>query len=157
MSSCADPLTPLHELRITRLIHAPREAVWRAWTDHLAEWWCPAPWTVDIVEQDARPGGRSAVIMRGPEGEVMPQEGVFLEIVPMERIVFTDAFTKGWIPTGPFIVGFMEFADEAGKTRYSAGARHWTEEACAQHEAMGFTVGWSKVAEQLEVVARRIA
>ena len=157
MSSCALPPTPVHELRITRLIDAPRAAVWRAWTDHLAEWWCPAPWTVEIVEQDARPGGRSAVIMHGPEGEFMPQEGVFLEIVPMERIVFTDAFTKGWIPAGPFIVGFMEFADEAGKTRYSAGARHWTEEACAQHEAMGFTDGWSKVAEQLEVVARRIA
>jgi uncharacterized protein YndB with AHSA1/START domain len=121
MSSCALPPTPVHELRITRLIDAPRAAVWRAWTDHLAEWWCPAPWTVEIVEQDARPGGRSAVIMHGPEGEVMPQEGVFLEIVPMERIVFTDAFTKGWIPAGPFIVGFMEFADEAGKTRYSAG------------------------------------
>ncbi|MET3825301.1 uncharacterized protein YndB with AHSA1/START domain [Sphingomonas sp. PvP055] len=123
MSSCAVSPTPVHELRITRLIDAPREAVWRAWTDHLAEWWCPEPWTVEIVEQDARPGGRSAMIMRGPAGEVMPQEGVFLEIVPMERIVFTDAFTKGWIPAGPFIVGFMEFADEAGKTRYSAGAR----------------------------------
>ncbi len=97
------------------------------------------------------------MIMRGPEGEVMPQEGVFLEVVPMERVVFTDAFTTGWIPAGPFIVGFLEFADEAGKTRYSAGARHWTVESCAQHEAMGFTEGWSKVAEQLEAVAKRIA
>lgn len=157
MESCTVPPSPVHELRITRLIDAPREAVWRAWTDHLAEWWCPRPWTVEIVEQDLRPGGRSAMIMRGPEGEEMPQEGVFLEVVPMERVVFTDAFTKGWIPAGPFIVGILEFADEAGGTRYTASARHWTEEAHAQHEAMGFAEGWSKVAEQLEEVAKRIA
>jgi uncharacterized protein YndB with AHSA1/START domain len=157
MESCTVPPSPVHELRITRLIDAPREAVWRAWTNHLAEWWCPRPWTVEIVEQDLRPGGRSAMIMRGPEGEEMPQEGIFLEVVPMERVVFTDAFTKGWIPAGPFIVGILEFADEAGGTRYTASARHWTEEAHAQHEAMGFAEGWSKVAEQLEEVAKRIA
>jgi uncharacterized protein YndB with AHSA1/START domain len=157
MESCTVSPSPVHELRITRLIDAPREAVWRAWTDHLAEWWCPRPWTVKIVEQDLRPGGRSAMIMRGPEGEEMPQEGIFLEVVPMERVVFTDAFTKGWIPAGPFIVGILEFADEAGGTRYTASARHWTEEAHAQHEAMGFAEGWSKVAEQLEEVAKRIA
>ena len=157
MSDCTLPASSVHELRITRLIDAPRAAVWRAWTDHLAEWWCPKPWTVEIVEQDLRPGGHSAMIMRGPEGEEMPQEGVFLEVVPMERVVFTDAFTKGWIPAGPFIVGILEFADEAGGTRYTASARHWTEEAHAQHEAMGFAEGWSKVAEQLEEVAKRIA
>ncbi|MGY2733691.1 SRPBCC family protein [Sphingomonas sp. UYP23] len=151
------PAPPLHELRITRLIDAPREAVWRAFTDHLAEWWCPRPWTVELIEQDLRPGGRSAMRMRGPSGEESPQEGVFLEVVPMERIVFTDAFTKGWLPAGPFIVGFLEFADEDGKTRYVAGARHWTAEAKAQHAAMGFIEGWSTVAAQLEQVARRIA
>jgi len=157
MESCTVSPSPVHELRITRLIDAPREAVWRAWTNHLAEWWCPRPWTVEIVEQDLRAGGRSAMIMRGPGGEEMPQEGIFLEVVAMERVVFTDAFTKGWIPAGPFIVGILEFADEAGGTRYTASARHWTEEAHAQHEAMGFAEGWSKVAEQLEEVAKRIA
>jgi uncharacterized protein YndB with AHSA1/START domain len=144
-------------LSVTRLIDAPREAVWRAWTDHLAEWWVPRPWSVEILEQDPRPGGRSAMIMRGPNGEEAPQEGVFLEVVPMERVVFTDAFTAGWIPAGPFIVGVLEFADEDGKTRYTASARHWTAEAKAQHEAMGFVEGWGTVAAQLEEVAKRIA
>lgn len=157
MASCPPPPTALHEVRITRLIDAPREAVWRAWTDHLAEWWCPKPWTVEIVKQDLRPGGRSAMIMRGPNGEQSPQEGVFLEIVPMERIVFTDAFTHGWHPAGPFIVGILEFSEEDGKTRYTASARHWSAEAKAEHEAMGFTEGWGTVAAQLEEVARRIA
>lgn len=155
-----DPVTAAtgaHDLSITRLIDAPREAVWRAYTDHLAEWWCPRPWSVEIVEQDMRPGGRSAMIMRGPNGEESPQDGVYLEVVPMERIVFTDAFTAGWHPQGPFIVGIMEFADADGGTRYTASARHWSAEAKAQHEAMGFIEGWGKVAEQLEEVAKRIA
>ncbi|WP_332792551.1 SRPBCC family protein [Sphingomonas sp. RB3P16] len=146
-----------HDLTITRLIDAPREAVWRAYTDYLAEWWCPKPWSVELLEQDMRPGGRSAMIMRGPNGEESPQEGVYLEIVPQQRIVFTDAFSAGWHPQGPFIVGIMEFADEAGATRYTATARHWSAEAKAQHEAMGFVEGWGKVAEQLEEVAKRIA
>ena len=147
----------INELSITRLIDAPREAVWRAFTDHLAEWWCPKPWTVEIVEQDLRAGGRAAMVMRGPNGEEAPQDGVYLEVVPLEKVVFTDAFTAGWNPAGPFMVGILEFAEEDGKTRYTGTARHWTAEAMQQHEAMGFADGWGKVAEQLEEVARRIA
>lgn len=150
-------MADLHELKISRLIDAPREAVWRAFTDHLAEWWCPRPWTVEMIEQDLRPGGRSAMIMRRPNGEESPQDGVYLEVIPLERIVFTDAFTHGWNPAGPFMVGILDFADEDGQTRYTGTARHWTAEAMQQHEAMGFTEGWGKVAEQLEEVAKRIA
>ena len=144
------------ELSIERLIDAPVDAVWRAYTEHLAEWWCPKPWTVEIVEHDWRAGGRSALIMRGPNGEEMPQEGVFLEVVPKERVVFTDAFRTGWIPQGPFMVGFMEFTPQGDKTHYRAGARHWSAETMEQHKTMGFEAGWSKVAEQLEDVARKL-
>ena len=143
-----------HELSITRLIDAPREAVWRAWTERLTEWWAPKPWTTEIIELDLRPGGRSAMIMRGPNGEEMPNEGVILEVVPQESVVFTDAFTVGWIPQTPFMVGFFRLEDEGGKTRYTAGARHWTAEALKQHEAMGFTEGWGAVAAQLEEVVK---
>jgi len=142
-----------HELSVTRLIDAPVELVWTIATERLAEWWCPRPWTTEIVEQDWRPGGRSAMVMRGPEGEAHPMEGVFLEVTPNRRFVFTDAFKVGWIPQTAFMVGFFEFAEEGGKTRYTAGARHWNAEAKAQHEAMGFTDGWGKVAEQLAELA----
>lgn len=142
-----------YELSVTRLIDAPVALVWQIATEQLAEWWCPKPWTTEIVEQDWRPGGRSAVIMRGPGGEEHAMEGVFLEVVPGKRFVFTDAFKAGWIPQTAFMVGWFEFADEGGKTRYTAGARHWTEEALKQHEAMGFIEGWGKVAEQLAELA----
>jgi uncharacterized protein YndB with AHSA1/START domain len=143
-----------HELSITRLIDAPREAVWRAWTERLTEWWAPRPWTTEIIEMDLRPGGRSAMIMRGPNGEESPIEGVILEVVPQESVVFTDAFTVGWIPHTAFMVGFFRLEDEDGKTRYTAGARHWSAEALKQHEAMGFAEGWGAVATQLEDVTK---
>lgn len=147
----------MHELVIDRMIDAPVDAVWRAYTDHLGEWFCPKPWRAEVVEMDLRAGGRSSITMYGPEGEVAPNDGVYLEVVPKRRIVFTDAFTSGWSPAGPFMVGMFEFEAEGDKTRYRGTARHWTAEAKARHEAMGFAEGWGKVAEQWEQVAQRLA
>ena len=95
--------------------------------------------------------------MHGPNGEVMPNEGIYLEVEPMRKIVFTDAFREGWIPQGPFMVGVFEYTPEGDKTRFRASARHWTKEAFEQHQAMGFEQGWSVMAEQLDEVARRLA
>jgi uncharacterized protein YndB with AHSA1/START domain len=146
-----------YELSIERLIDAPPEVVWRVWTERTEEWFCPKPWRVEILEQDLRPGGKSAMIMRGPDGEEMPMEGVFLEVLQPKRIVSTDAFEVGWEPQGPFMLAVTEFIEEGGKTRYRATARHWTAEAKAQHEAMGFQDGWGKVAEQLAQLAEEEA
>lgn len=142
-----------HELSVTRLIDAPRAAVWTIMTERMAEWWCPKPWTTEIVEQDRRVGGRSAMIMHGPKGERHELEGVFLEIIPGERFTTTDAFAVGWVPQTPFMTGTWALTEEDGKTRYTATARHWSDEAKAQHEAMGFTEGWGKCAEQLAEIA----
>jgi uncharacterized protein YndB with AHSA1/START domain len=145
-------------LSVTRSIDAPLDLVWRIATTRMEEYFCPKPWRVEVVEQDWRGGGRSALIMHGPDGEHMPQEGVFLEVTPpgasgVARFVFTDAFAAGWKPQGPFMVGTMEFADEGGKTRYTGTARHWTRDAYEQHQAMGFEQGWGIVAEQLAALA----
>ena len=142
-----------YELAIERYIAASPETVWKVWTERLTEWWCPKPWTTEVIEHDMRPGGRAAMIMRGPNGEEHPQEGVFLEVVPKERVIFTDAFTAGWNPSKPFMVGFFEMSPEGKGTRYRAGARHWSEESMKQHEQMGFTEGWGKVAGQLAALA----
>lgn len=146
-------MTDPRELSVTRLIDAPLDTVWRIATTRMQEWWCPRPWRVEIVEQDWRAGGRSAMVMHGPNGERMPQEGVFLEVTPGVRFVFTDAFGAGWHPQGPFMVGTMEFAREGNGTRYTASARHWTDEALERHRTMGFEAGWAAVAEQLAALA----
>lgn len=150
--------TERHELAIERHFDVPPEALWKAWTDHVAEWWCPKPWTTEIVENDMRPGGAFHFIMRGPEGEVSAMPGVYLEVSEPSRIVFTDGFQPGWHPQGPFMVGLFEFApDGQGGTNYRAVARHWTADAMQQHDAMGFHQGWGAVADQLLAVARRVA
>jgi uncharacterized protein YndB with AHSA1/START domain len=150
-------MTDIYELKVTRHIAAPRDMVWRAFTDRMADWWCPKPWTTEIVARDLRAGGRSAMVMRGPNGEESPMEGVFLEVRPAELVVFTDAFAAGWVPRGPFFVGLMAFEDDGDGTRYTGSARHWTEAAYEQHKAMGFEQGWGVVADQLAAIAEGMA
>lgn len=149
----------MHELTLTRLIDAPRDKLFRCWTDPelIPLWFCPPPWGVSKAEVDLRPGGSSLIVMRGPDGQEMPNPGVYLEVVPNEKLVFTDAFTRAWEPSEkPFMTGILTFADEAGKTRYTATVRHWTAEDKAQHEAMGFHEGWGIATDQLEALAKRI-
>lgn len=142
-----------YELAITRHIAAPPERVWQIMTERLTEWWCPKPWTSEIVELDWRAGGRVAITMRGPDGEESPNDGIVLEVTPNRRFAFTDAIKSDWTPQGPFMIGLFEIEAEGDGTRYTARARHWTEEARQQHREMGFEPGWSTVADQLAALA----
>ena len=128
----------------------------------LKPWFCPKPWRVSHAEMDVRAGGASNIVMAGPNGEVMPNPGSYLEVVKNERVVFTNAFTGGWTPQpvskpGFMFVGIIEFADAgAGKTLYTARVRHWTEEDCKAHEKMGFYQGWGTATDQLAEFVKTI-
>jgi len=138
------------ELVLTRLIDAPREKLYRAWTDAelLKQWFAPKPWTTPQAELDVRPGGASLVVMRSPDGNDMPCPGVYLEVVPNQRLVFTDAYTSAWQPSQkPFMTVILTFEDEGGKTRYTARVRHWTVADREAHEKMGFHHGWGQCAD----------
>ncbi len=150
----AEKNAPL-ELSVTRHIDAAPNRVWQLMAEHTTQWWCPRPWWTEIIEQDWRAGGRSAMVMHGPDTSTEPLEGIFLEVTPGRRFVFTDAITAQWQPQGPFMIGSFEINDEDGGTRYTASARHWTPEALQQHKEMGFEPGWSAVAEQLAALAER--
>ena len=63
----------------------------------LKQWFCPKPWRAEVAKMDLRPGGSSLIVMRSPEGQEFPNRGVYLEVVPNERLVFTDAFTEAVI------------------------------------------------------------
>lgn len=82
------------ELVITRIFNAPRELVWKAWTEpeHTKRWWGPKNFTAPVSEIDLRVGGRYLNCMRSPEGKDYWSTGVFREIVPFERLVYTDSF-----------------------------------------------------------------
>jgi uncharacterized protein YndB with AHSA1/START domain len=145
-----------HELVLTRLIHVPRDKLFRCWTDPalITQWFTPPPWKTIAAEVDVRPGGISLITMQGPDGTTMPNSGVYLEVVPNERLVFTDAYTSAWVPSGkPFFTCILSFEDEADGTRYTARARHWSAEDCAAHEKMGFHGGWGIATDQLAALA----
>jgi uncharacterized protein YndB with AHSA1/START domain len=148
------------ELVLTRVIDAPRESVYRAWTEPelLKQWFTPRPWTTPVVETDVRPGGSNLIVMRSPEGAEMPNRGVYLEVVPNERLVITDAFTQAWEPSEkPFMTLVLTFEDAGeGRTKYTARARHWTVADRESHEKMGFHQGWGVATDQLAEVARSL-
>jgi uncharacterized protein YndB with AHSA1/START domain len=150
-----------NELSITRHIRTPRDAVWRCWTESelLKQWYCPKPWRVPEADIDLKPGGRMNTVFEGPNGERHDNKGVFLDISHLERLIFTDAFSEGFIPKdgAPFMTGFVHLTDAPdGGTTMHWGARHWTAEDKAKHEAMGFHEGWKAAAAQLDELAQKV-
>jgi uncharacterized protein YndB with AHSA1/START domain len=146
------------ELVLTRIIDAPREKVFQAWTDPelLKQWFAPRPWMTPVAELDVRPGGASLVVMRGPDGNEFPNRGVYLEVVKNERLVFTDAYTKAWEPSEkPFMTVIITLEDLDGTTRYTARVLHWNVADREAHEKMGFHQGWGQCADQLAALVTK--
>ena len=141
------------ELVLVRETDVPREKLYAGWTqpDLLVQWFTPAPWVTTACEIDLRPGGTCKTTMRSPEGQEFPNVGVYMEIVPNEKLVFTDAYLPGWEPNpNHFFTAVLTWETlPSGKTRYTARALHWTQEACERHASMGFTEGWGKAFDQL--------
>jgi len=148
------------ELVINRVLHAPSEKVYRAWTtpELITQWFTPPPWKTVRAEMDVRPGGASCITMQSPDGQDFPNQGVYLEVVPNKRLVFTDAFSGGWEPAEkPFMTGILTFEDAGeGKTNYTARVRHWSVADREAHEKMGFREGWNIATNQLEALAQKL-
>ena len=144
------------ELVLTRLIDAPRETLYRCWTEPalMKQWFAPKPYETPVVEVDVRSGGANLIVMRGPDGQDMPNRGIYLEVVPNERLVFTDAFIEAWQPSAkPFMTAILTFEPQGDKTLYTARVRHWTVEDREAHEKMGFHQGWGICTDQLAALA----
>ncbi len=138
------------EIVITREFAAPRELVWRVWTqpEHIARWWGPRGFTTAVTAMDFRAGGKWRYVMRGPDGTEYPVHGVFHEVVPFERIVTTDEFDAGFeypdmttLPRGIVVTALFE--DDGDKTRLTLRIVHATAEDKKKHEAMGVVGGWN--------------
>lgn len=139
-------------LVLNRLIDAPPSAVYAAWTtpDLLEQFFAPQPFITKVAELDVRTGGVNAISMQGPDGSEFPARGVYLEVVPNRKLVFTDAYESAWKPsTKPFMTVTLTFGEQGGKTNFTAFVQHWTEADREAHEQMGFHQGWSMVTEQL--------
>ena len=148
------------ELVLERIVDAPRERLFDGWTNAklMPRWFAPAPLTTTVHELDVRPGGVIRATMRDPNtGAEYPANGVYLEIVKNERLVWTDAYGAGWEPSQkPFMTAIITFEEAGpGKTKYTARARHWTKADRDAHEKMGFQQGWSMCLDQLVALAKK--
>ena len=109
LHSVDSPLSE-RELVLIRETHMPREKLFAGWTRAVLypKWFCPKSWSVSEVKLDVRPGGSSETIFNGPNGEKFTNRGFFLEIVPNEKLVFTDCFLADWEPNPNFMfVGYI--------------------------------------------------
>jgi len=150
---------PKLDLVLERVVDVPRELVWAAWTkpEHLKKWFTPAPWTTTDCEIDLRPGGIFRTTMRSPEGKEFPNTGCYLEVVPNERLVFTDALLPGFRPSeNPFFTGIVMLEPHGAGTRYTAIGLHRDEEGRKRHEEMGFHDGWGKALDQLVAYVKKM-
>jgi uncharacterized protein YndB with AHSA1/START domain len=153
----AGPNPTKRELVITRLIDAPRELVFEAWTEpkHMAQWWGPKGFTNPVCEMDVRPGGAFRIVMRAPDGVEYPMRGVFREIVTPERLVFTTVAEDR--DGNPHLEGLtiVTFAEYDGKTTLTiqTSAVGLTPESARMLE--GMEEGWTQSLERLaETVAK---
>jgi uncharacterized protein YndB with AHSA1/START domain len=139
------------ELVLTRVFDAPRELVFKAWTDpkRVAQWWRPRGFTNPVCELDVRPGGAIRIHMRGPDGTVYPMTGVYQEVVEPERIVFTSAALDAEGNALFELLTTVTFAEQAGKTKQILRARVIKRTAQAAQYLKGMEAGWTQSLEYL--------
>jgi uncharacterized protein YndB with AHSA1/START domain len=148
------------ELVMTRILDAPREVVFKAWTDpeRVKLWWGPKGFTNPVCELDVRPGGAMRIHMRAPNGIVYPMTGVFNEIVEPERLVFTSgALDEKGTPLFE-ILTTVTFAEHGGKTKLTLHAKVMMATPAGAPHLAGMEMGWSQTLDRLAeyVVTERV-
>ena len=100
------------EIVSTRVYAAPRELVWRAWTepDQIVQWWGPNGFTTTMHKMDVRAGGAWRFVMHGPDGTDYQNESSYIEVVKPERLVYEHQ-------SGPRFRATVTFEDEGAKTK----------------------------------------
>ena len=148
------------QVNITRIFDAPRELVFKMWTDPelVEKWWGPKDFTNPVCQLDTRVGGIMRIVMQGPDGTKYPTRGVFNEIVEPERIVFSNIKEDDDGNAQLEVLNTVIFTEENGKTKmtFTAIVVSSTPEACQSLD--GMNVGWNqsidRFADLLEVVNR---
>lgn len=138
-------------LTLVREFNAPRELVFKVWTDpkHTAQWWGPHGFTNPVCEMDVRVGGAYRIVMRGPDGAEYPGKGVYLEVVEPERLVMTDAFDQDDKPADE-TVWTVTFEDIGGRTRLTIHVLCKSAKDRNTLVEMGWREGSTEMLEKLE-------
>jgi uncharacterized protein YndB with AHSA1/START domain len=160
-TSAAVSTHPELDLTVSRVIAAPRSAVWAAWTEpaKFEKWWVPDPAACRVAAMDLRPGGAFTTLISEDGGEFGAHiTGCFLAVDDGRRIVFTTALVEGWRPAeGSFLSLTAEITlrDHPDGTEYVARAMHKNLGDREMHEQLGFYDGWGTVTRQLAELVER--
>jgi uncharacterized protein YndB with AHSA1/START domain len=139
------------EITLTRMFDAPRDLVFKAWTDpqRVAQWWGPQGFTTPVCEMDARPGGAIRIVMRAPDGTDYPMTGAFREIATPERLVSTNscADRDGHALLEGLTV--VRFEAQGSKTSLTLRARATALAPAAAQMLAGMEEGWRQTLDRL--------
>lgn len=139
------------ELTLTRVFDAPRELVFKAWTDRdrLQRWWGPKGFTNPVCRIDVRRGGAIEIHMRGPDGNVYPMTGAFREVVEPERLVFTSSAPNREDKPMFEMLNTVTFTERGGKTELTLEVRALMVTGDAAYPLQGMTQGWTETLDRL--------
>ncbi len=138
-------------LSITRVFDAPRHLVFEPWTktEHLKQWFAPRDFTIPKLEGDYRPGGAWLSVMKSPKGDEMQMGGIYQEVVPDEKLVFTHAWDEEFGGTGHETIITVTFADKDGKTLMNFHQATFTSREIRDDHNDGWTQFFDHLAEYL--------
>lgn len=156
-------IDPELDLTFERIIDVPRERVWAAWTTpaKLMPWFCPLPWKTVECEIDLHPGGRFYTVMQSPEGQQHPNSGCYLEVIPNQKLTWTNALEPGFRPAKQpeaspghecaefLMTATISLEPHKNGTKYTALVQHADVASRIKHEKMGFKEGWGTCLDQL--------
>jgi uncharacterized protein YndB with AHSA1/START domain len=139
------------EIEITRVYNAPRELVWRAWTEpeELVQWWGPPGWStpLETVTMEVRPGGEFRLTSVSDDGTKMPVVGVYREVVEQERLVLDEPAEHAWHEGAESAVTFTDLG--GGKTEVVIRATIQTTDEMRQSAEAGMRATFDRLADHL--------
>lgn len=148
-------IDPKVDIVFERFIDAPKRLVWEALTkpEHVKEWYMPKQWgSVSRTEMDLRPGGAFSIDIATADGQEVPNLGCFLDVVPMERLVWTSMLFPGYRPAvfDDIPITAIITMESVGKgTRYVFTALHRNEADLESNKASGWKEGTEIALDQL--------
>jgi uncharacterized protein YndB with AHSA1/START domain len=139
------------EIEITRVYNAPRELVWRAWTEpeELVRWWGPPGWStpLDTVTMEVRPGGEFRLTSVSDDGTKMPVVGVYREVVEPERLVLDEPAEHAWHEGSESVVTFTDLG--GGRTEVVIRATIRTTDEMRRNAERGMRATFDRLGEHL--------
>jgi uncharacterized protein YndB with AHSA1/START domain len=155
-------INPKTDFVIERFIDAPKHLVWEALTkpEHLKQWYMPKAWgAVSACEMDVRPGGIFSIDIASDDGQDFPNLGCFLDVVPMERLVWTSMLFPGYRPAvfdDIPITAIVTMEASATGTRYVFTALHRDEADFKQNKESGWQEGTEIAVDQLVALVKSL-